>query len=101
LISYHKSLPESTRLAYNSEFLRLMVSKHLLLILSVLSVYHVPMRTGTMTTPLHGGKDGTPYPVDRGVYDRSITMLKSAVERARIGDKDKLSSMKKLSRFVS
>ncbi len=32
----------------------------------------------------HGGKDGTPFPVDRATYDRNIALLESAVRRARI-----------------
>jgi hypothetical protein len=48
----------------------------------------------------HGGKDGTPYPVDRKNYDHSIQVLKSAVEKARIGDKDRLDAIRRLvSRF--
>ncbi len=47
----------------------------------------------------HGGKDGTPYPVNRAVYDQSINVLRTAVEKAKIGDKDKLQAMKKLSLF--
>lgn len=47
----------------------------------------------------HGGKDGTPYPVNKKVYDKSIEHLKIAVEKARIGDKDKLNAMRMLSKF--
>jgi hypothetical protein len=35
----------------------------------------------------HGGKDGTPFPVDRKTYDASIHILREAVERARLGNK--------------
>jgi len=42
-------------------------------------------------TYAHGGKDGHPYPADRSGNDRSIAILKQAVERARIiGDRDKM-----------
>lgn len=37
----------------------------------------------------HGGKDATPYPVDRITYDQSIQMLLRAVERSRIGGSEK------------
>lgn len=47
----------------------------------------------------HGGKDGHPYPVDRTFYDRSIGILKQAVERARIGDKSKMEAIKRLARM--
>ncbi len=32
----------------------------------------------------HGGKDGHPYPVDKGLYDTTIEMLRQAVRKARI-----------------
>ena len=54
------------------------------------------MKTGTAYLPLHGGKDGTPYSVDRKNYDKSIEILKSAVEKAKIGDKDKIKDIKGL-----
>lgn len=47
----------------------------------------------------HGGKDGYPYPVDRRIYDESIEILRSAVERARLGYTDKMKALKKLSAF--
>lgn len=34
----------------------------------------------------HGGKDGHPYPLYRKTYDQSIEILKTALDRARIGD---------------
>lgn len=44
----------------------------------------------------HGGKDGIPYPVDRENYQRSINFLKQAVSRAKIGNRDRLSALKRL-----
>jgi hypothetical protein len=44
----------------------------------------------------HGGKDGTPFPIDKKTYDKSIEVLKYAVEKAKIGDKDKIQSLKRL-----
>ena len=37
----------------------------------------------------HGGKDGTPYPVDRDTYDKTITTLKEAVGHTRISPYEK------------
>lgn len=45
----------------------------------------------------HGGKDGTPYPVNRRLYDRTIEVLESAIKKAKIGSRDKLDALKKLS----
>lgn len=44
----------------------------------------------------HGGKDGHPYPVDRNTYDQSIHVLHSAVERAKIGDRERLEAIRRL-----
>lgn len=44
----------------------------------------------------HGGKDGYPYPVDRGNYDLSIDFLKKAVDQAKIGRTEKLKALKRL-----
>ena len=40
----------------------------------------------------HGGKDATPYPVDRSNYDKTIALLSQAVTKSRIGplEKDKI-----------
>ncbi|MDH7481382.1 MAG: DUF763 domain-containing protein [Armatimonadota bacterium] len=47
----------------------------------------------------HGGKDGHPYPVNRKLYDRSIEVVKRAVEQAKIGNTEKLDALRNLSRF--
>jgi hypothetical protein len=44
----------------------------------------------------HGGKDGHPYPVDRNVYDRTIQILRTAIEKARIGNRDKVEAIRRL-----
>jgi hypothetical protein len=44
----------------------------------------------------HGGKDGYPYPVDRKTYDSSIQFLAQALDKAKIGDKEKLEAFKRL-----
>jgi len=45
----------------------------------------------------HGGKDGTPFPVDRATYDRNILVLTEAVRKARLGQNDKLNALRRLS----
>jgi len=47
-----------------------------------------------------GGKDGVPFPVDRRSMDASIQLLKEAVEKARIGDRERLRSLKRLRRLI-
>jgi len=44
----------------------------------------------------HGGKDGYPYPVDKKTYDSSISFLARALDRAKIGDREKLNAFRRL-----
>ncbi|HTF17580.1 MAG TPA: DUF763 domain-containing protein [Chryseolinea sp.] len=44
----------------------------------------------------HGGKDGHPFPVPTKVYDETINILKTSVEKARIGDNEKSAAIKSL-----
>ena len=48
----------------------------------------------------YGGKDGVPFPVDRRAMDESIQVLRQAGEGARVGDKEKERSLRRLRRFV-
>lgn len=42
----------------------------------------------------HGGKDGTPYPVDKTTFDRTIEIIRKAVEKAKISREDKSNALK-------
>ena len=44
----------------------------------------------------HGGKDGTPYPVDRQTYDQTIETMKKYVAKARLPFSEKQRSLKRL-----
>ena len=46
----------------------------------------------------HGGKDGTPYPVDREEYDRSIDLLGRAIRRAKLNKTEELRTFRRLDR---
>jgi uncharacterized protein len=61
-------------------------------------VYETPvsLRDPASYSFAHGGKDGHPYPVDRKTYDSSIQFLAQAVEKAKIGDKEKLDAFKRM-----
>jgi hypothetical protein len=45
----------------------------------------------------HGGKDGHPFPVPVKVYDETIAVLTRAVQKAKVGQSDKLQAIRKLS----
>lgn len=44
----------------------------------------------------HGGKDRHPFPVPLRVYDQTIQVLKSAVQKAKLGSAEELSALKRL-----
>lgn len=44
----------------------------------------------------HGGKDGHPFPVPVQVYDETISILQTAVQKAKIGNSDKAEAIQKL-----
>lgn len=48
----------------------------------------------------HGGKNSKPFPVPTNVYDETIEILKSAVEKAKIGDGEKSKAIQKLTRIA-
>jgi len=47
----------------------------------------------------HGGKDGTPYPVHREVYDHTIEVLRQLTSRSHIDVSDKTRAFRRLARF--
>jgi hypothetical protein len=44
----------------------------------------------------HGGKDGHPFPVPLRVYDETLRVLRDAVDRAKLGNDDKLGAIRRL-----
>ena len=44
----------------------------------------------------HGGKDRHPFPVPLKVYDETIGVLKSAVRKAKLGEREELDALKRL-----
>lgn len=48
----------------------------------------------------HGGKDGHPFPVPLKTYDETIGVLRTALDRAKIGHSDKSKAIKNLSKVA-
>jgi Uncharacterized conserved protein len=48
----------------------------------------------------HGGKDGTPYPVDRQTYDKTIEVMHRALNGARIDRNEKLHAFRRLAAWT-
>jgi hypothetical protein len=49
----------------------------------------------------HGGKDGTPFPVDRATYDTTIDVLGRAINRAKLDRAEKVRAFRRLATFSS
>jgi hypothetical protein len=49
----------------------------------------------------HGGKDRHPFPVPLKPYDESLNFLRSSLDRAKTGDREKLEGFRRLERFVA
>ena len=47
----------------------------------------------------HGGKDGTPYPVNRATYDSVLTIIEKGIRKARISIREKIEAQKRLATF--
>jgi hypothetical protein len=47
-----------------------------------------------------GGKDGHPFPVPLKVYDESLSVLRKSLDRAKLGDPEKMDGFARLDRLV-
>jgi hypothetical protein len=47
----------------------------------------------------HGGKDGTPFPVDKITYDKTIEILSKAINRSAIDRSEKVKAFRRLAVF--
>ena len=49
----------------------------------------------------HGGKDRHPFPVPLKTYDESLNFLRTSLDAAKLGNREKLDGFRRLERFVS
>lgn len=48
----------------------------------------------------HGGKDGTPFPVNRKVYDHTICFFSDALKHGKLGHSEENRALRRLSRWL-
>jgi uncharacterized protein len=48
----------------------------------------------------HGGKDRHPFPVPLKTYDESLNFLRTSLDAAKVGDKEKIGGFRRLENFV-
>ncbi|HEB46306.1 MAG TPA: DUF763 domain-containing protein, partial [Candidatus Nealsonbacteria bacterium] len=44
----------------------------------------------------HGGKDGTPYFIERDIYDRTLEIMEKGIKRSKVNPKEKINALKRL-----
>ncbi len=44
----------------------------------------------------HGGKDATPYPIDRDTYDKTIEALERGIQKSKISNREKIEAQRRL-----
>jgi hypothetical protein len=49
----------------------------------------------------HGGKDGTPFPVERATYDKTIEVMHKALNRAHVARTEKVHAFRRLAHFAA
>jgi uncharacterized protein len=48
----------------------------------------------------HGGKDGTPFPVDRETYDQTIETMNAALAAPEVDRRERVDALKRLSKLA-
>jgi hypothetical protein len=48
----------------------------------------------------HGGKDGTPFPVDRDTYDRTIETMNAALAAPEVDRRERVAALKRLTKLA-
>ena len=48
----------------------------------------------------HGGKDRHPFPVPLKTYDESLNFLRTSLDKAKVGDKEKIEGFRRLEKFA-
>ncbi|HKE58714.1 MAG TPA: DUF763 domain-containing protein, partial [Pyrinomonadaceae bacterium] len=48
-----------------------------------------------------GGKDRHPFPVPLKTYDKTLDFLRTSLDKAKVGDQEKLDGFRRLNRFVN
>jgi hypothetical protein len=66
-------------------------------------IYQVPAsrRDPAAYSFAHGGKDGQPYAVNRGLYDANIDRLRAAIGAAKLGHTDRIEALRALAAFTA
>lgn len=44
----------------------------------------------------HGGKDGTPYFIERDIYDKTLEIMEKGIKRSKVNPKEKINALKRL-----
>lgn len=100
LTSAYETQPQSFEQLLGTQNVGLKTIRALALLSEIIYGAEASFRDPARYSFAHGGKDGHPYPVDRQTYDQSIHLLKNAIQRAKVGERDRLDAIKRLNQLV-
>ena len=100
LLTTYERAPENFETLLGLEGVGARTLRALALVSEVIYGTPTSMRDPARFAFAHGGKDGTPFPVDRATYDRTIDVLHRAMARARVDRSEKVDALKRLLRFA-
>lgn len=100
LLTTYERAPEDFEALLGLEGVGARTLRALALVSEVMYGTPASMRDPARFAFAHGGKDGTPFPVDRATYDRTIDVLHRAMAHAQVDRSVKVDALKRLSRFA-
>jgi hypothetical protein len=100
LVTTYERAPQDFETLLGMEGVGARTLRALALVSEVIYGTSASMRDPARFAFAHGGKDGTPFPVDRATYDRTIDTLHRAMAQAKVDRSDKLDALKRLGRFA-
>jgi hypothetical protein len=100
LLSTYERAPETFETLLGLEGVGPRTLRALALVSEVIYGTPVSTRDPARFAFAHGGKDGTPFPVDRDTYDRTIDVLHRAMASAKVDRSEKVDALKRLGRFA-
>jgi hypothetical protein len=99
LLKTYERAPENFETLLGMEGVGAKTLRALALVAEVIYGTPASMRDPARFSFAHGGKDGTPFPVDTGTYDKTIETLRAAVNRAGIARSERVAALKRLVKF--
>ncbi len=96
LIHAHESNPKNFEELLSLEGVGSKTIRAIALVSELIYGAKVSFRDPARYSFAHGGKDGYPYPVDRSVYDKTISILEKGIKKSGVESGEKYQALKRL-----